>query len=229
MCRRPATGCRAERPGAAGSFWALVRSAVTCSCLSRELAAPVSRPSVKPSRRDSSQRSSAWSCGISSVCPRSRPSHGASARLADRGDDPALLPDHRAFAAWMRGHARDPRHMPHVLTTGGWEAMRWDRWVDAAPADGAWAMEVVDTTARSPEQVSAEILAWCRRGLTGQAPGLRPRRTEHQRLGPPRPPRHAGQRERRLDSARRIVMSFFTSAFGRGRSTGKCRELLVIV
>jgi uncharacterized protein YciI len=43
------------------------------------------------------------------------------------------------------------------------------------------------------------------------------------------PLRHAAQRERRLVSARRTAMSFFTSAFGRGRSRGKCRELLVIV
>jgi hypothetical protein len=30
------------------------------------------------------------------------------ARLAERGDDPVLLPQHHAFADWMRGHARDP-------------------------------------------------------------------------------------------------------------------------
>src|ERR1035441_8712826 len=38
------------------------------------------------------------------------------ARLTRRGDDPSLLSHHQAFAEWMRSHARDPRHMPHVLT-----------------------------------------------------------------------------------------------------------------
>jgi hypothetical protein len=44
-------------------------------------------------------------------------------RLSRRGDDPKLLVHRVALANW-RGHARDPRHMPHVLTTGGQEAMR---------------------------------------------------------------------------------------------------------
>jgi type VI protein secretion system component VasK len=39
----------------------------------------------------------------------------------------------------------------------------------------------------------------------------------------------AAQCERRSTSATRTAMSFFTSAFGRGRSIGKCREPLVIV
>ena len=59
------------------------------------------------------------------------------ARLTDRGDDPRLVPHHHAFADWMRGHAHDPRHTPHVLTTHGWPAMRWDRWSGLDPAGGA--------------------------------------------------------------------------------------------
>jgi hypothetical protein len=37
------------------------------------------------------------------------------------------------------------------------------------------------------------------------------------------------QRERRSGSLSRTAMSLFTTAFGRGRSTGKCSEPLVIV
>jgi hypothetical protein len=37
------------------------------------------------------------------------------ARLAARGDPPALLPHHQAFAEWMRRQASDPLHMPHVV------------------------------------------------------------------------------------------------------------------
>jgi energy-coupling factor transporter ATP-binding protein EcfA2 len=53
--------------------------------------------------------------------------HARTIRLSERGDDPRLLADHQAFADWMRGHARDPEHMTHVLTTNGWEGMRWER------------------------------------------------------------------------------------------------------
>jgi hypothetical protein len=59
-------------------------------------------------------------------------------RLARRGEDPAPLADHLGSAEWMRGHGPDPRHMPHVLSTGGWEAMRWERWtgIDPPPQAG---------------------------------------------------------------------------------------------
>lgn len=92
-----------------------------------------------------------------------------SARLNRRGDDPALLPDHHAFAEWMRCQARDPRHMPHVLTADGWEAMLWERWTDIDPASGSWGMEIIDTSELSPQQVAAEILTWSRRALGGEA------------------------------------------------------------
>jgi hypothetical protein len=94
------------------------------------------------------------------------------ARLAQRGDDPALLPHHHAFAEWMRGHANDPRHMPHVLSTNGWGAMRWERWTGIDPTNGNWGMEVLDTSELSPGQVAAEIVTWCRRALCGDAPVL---------------------------------------------------------
>jgi hypothetical protein len=94
------------------------------------------------------------------------------ARLAARGDDPRLLVHHLAFARWMRGHARDPRHMPHVLQTNGWEQMRWERWVQGRD-ESSWAMNVIDTSTLSPEAVAAELLSWCRRALAGQAPTLR--------------------------------------------------------
>jgi energy-coupling factor transporter ATP-binding protein EcfA2 len=108
------------------------------------------------------------------------------ARLAHRGDDPSLLPDHQAFAEWMRGHARDPRHMPHVLSTNGWEAMRWDRWRAIDPVDGTWGMEVLDTSRLTPVQVADGILGWCRRVMTGDATVLHPA---------------AGERDRRPDGS----------------------------
>jgi energy-coupling factor transporter ATP-binding protein EcfA2 len=95
------------------------------------------------------------------------------ARLAQRGDDPRLFADHIAFADWMRGHARDPGHMPHVLSTNGWDAMRWDRLTNVDPSSGGWAVHVIDTSERSSEQVGQQVLTWCRGALNGQMPVMR--------------------------------------------------------
>lgn len=101
------------------------------------------------------------------------------ARLARRGDDPALLAHHFAFADWMRGHARDPRHMPHVLSAAGWAAMRWERWTRIDPADGIWGMRVLDTSELVPEQVAAEVIAWCRDALCGRVPVMHATAARH--------------------------------------------------
>jgi hypothetical protein len=100
-------------------------------------------------------------------------------RLAHRGDDPRLLADHQAFAVWMRAHARDPNHMLHVLSTNGWDAMRWDRVRRVDPGNGGWDMHVLDTSARPRDEVAEEILTWCRRALSGQAPQIRLAEPEH--------------------------------------------------
>jgi energy-coupling factor transporter ATP-binding protein EcfA2 len=87
------------------------------------------------------------------------------ARLARRGDDPRLLADHIAFADWMRGHARDPQYMPHVLSTNGWEGMRWERLEALDPNDGGWAVHVIDTSELTTGEVAEQVLTWCRRVL----------------------------------------------------------------
>jgi hypothetical protein len=92
-------------------------------------------------------------------------------RLMARGDDPALLVSHLAFADWMRGHAADPHHRPEVLQTDGWEQMQWERWNGLHDA-GAWAMHVLDTSRLTTDAVASELLAWCRRALAGQAPSM---------------------------------------------------------
>jgi hypothetical protein len=92
------------------------------------------------------------------------------ARLATRGDDPALLHHHQAFAEWMRRHAEDPLHMPHVLSDGGWGEMCWDRLAALAPA---WRMARIDTTAMTREAAAAAVLEWCREALAGDAPTIR--------------------------------------------------------
>jgi hypothetical protein len=91
-------------------------------------------------------------------------------RLAQRGDDPALLHHHQAFAEWMRRHADDPLHMTNVISTGAWEEMRWERLSDLG---SGWPMKTVDTTDLTPRAVADEVLGWCRQALEGRTPSFR--------------------------------------------------------
>jgi hypothetical protein len=91
-------------------------------------------------------------------------------RLAMRGDDPSLLTRHQAFAEWMRRHASDPLHMPHVLSTGGGDEMRWDRLTRLTPS---WRIHRVDTSTMTRQAVAETVLGWCRSVLAGREPVLR--------------------------------------------------------
>lgn len=86
-------------------------------------------------------------------------------RLTARGEPPAALDDHVAFADWMRRHVRDPRHRPEVITAGGWVAMHWARWTGWPADDPRRRFETLDTTALTPAEVAAAALAWVRRAL----------------------------------------------------------------
>ncbi|XVV08240.1 hypothetical protein ACQP2X_25675 [Actinoplanes sp. CA-131856] len=89
-------------------------------------------------------------------------------RLVDRGAaDPAFL----AWARWLRGHAADPRHAPEVITQGGHEAMRWERWRGWARGDRRWAVRVVDTTGRTVEQTAADLTRWIAGARADRAAG----------------------------------------------------------
>jgi hypothetical protein len=94
------------------------------------------------------------------------------ARLRGRGDPAALFPDHVAFAAWMRGHADDPSHVPEVLTTNAWEEMRWERWIDRRADDPGWNLATIDTSPLDLDEVAADVLAWVRASLRGETPPL---------------------------------------------------------
>ncbi len=86
-------------------------------------------------------------------------------RLTARGDDASLLPQHVAFAEWMRHHVVDPRHRPYVITQNGWEEMRWDRWMNDHPEKKPWTSHVIDTTHLPPEDVAGQVAAWMQHHL----------------------------------------------------------------
>lgn len=95
------------------------------------------------------------------------------ARLSARGDPPALLPHHLAFADWMRTQASDPMHMLEVVSTNGWDQMRWDRVPALAPY---WTVTTIDTTDRDAAAVAAKVKAWICEVLSGTLPSLDPTR-----------------------------------------------------
>jgi hypothetical protein len=92
-------------------------------------------------------------------------------RLRRRGDPEELLGSHVAFADWMRHHARDPRYMPHVLSTAGWHEMRWSR-LAGMPAD-LWRITVVDSSNLTKHQANQAVLQWVRDAIEGLAPAFR--------------------------------------------------------
>jgi hypothetical protein len=92
-------------------------------------------------------------------------------RLRRRGDPDELVPLHVAFADWMRRHARDPRHMPHVLRNDGWSAMRWSRLAEI-PADD-WQIPVIDSSNMTQAQTSQAALQWVTDAIEGRAPVFR--------------------------------------------------------
>jgi hypothetical protein len=88
-----------------------------------------------------------------------------------RGDPEELLPRHAAFVDWMRKHAADPRHMPHVLSTGGWPEMQWSR-VTGMSAD-RWRISVVDGSNMSRSELKQAASQWVTDAIEGRAPAFR--------------------------------------------------------
>jgi broad-specificity NMP kinase len=84
------------------------------------------------------------------------------ARLMARGDDESLIPQHVAFAEWMRRHVVDHRYRPDVILQNSWSEMRWDRWVGDEHVALPWSSYVIDTTERSPVEVSRLVAKWIR-------------------------------------------------------------------
>ena len=86
-------------------------------------------------------------------------------RLTERGDDPALIPHHIAFAAWMRDHITNPRHRLDVVRQGGWEKMRWDRSLAAMDQQQLWMSHRIDTTELDPSEVASLVTVWIRQHI----------------------------------------------------------------
>jgi hypothetical protein len=81
-------------------------------------------------------------------------------RLTRRVDTAELIPNHIAFAEWMRGHVMDHRHRPEVIINQGWEQMRWDMWNSDEITAVPWNSHIINTSELKPIEVARQVLAW---------------------------------------------------------------------
>jgi hypothetical protein len=103
------------------------------------------------------------------VCLLDASPEAQTVRLTARGDDPSVLHHHHAFAGWMRESASDPLHMLEVITTNGWNQMRWDRLEHVTEN---WHVTTIDTSDLTRTQVAEQVTAWCRDAITGAIPAI---------------------------------------------------------
>lgn len=103
------------------------------------------------------------------VCLLDASPEAQTARLTARGDDPSVLHHHHAFAEWMRRSASNPLHMPEVITTNGWDQMRWDR---LRHVSDTWHVTTIDTSDLSRRHVAEAVLAWARGSVAGDIPAI---------------------------------------------------------
>ena len=87
------------------------------------------------------------------------------ARLMERGDDPALIPNLSAFAAWRREHIATPGHRLDVVRQGGWEEMQWERSLAAMDQQQLWLSHRIDTSELDPSEVAKRVTAWIRQQI----------------------------------------------------------------
>lgn len=113
-------------------------------------------------------------CGGVAVCLLDASEEAQRTRLAGRGDPPELLPQHTAYAQWMREHAVDPLPGMHVLTSGGAAGMQWDRLTAAAEGPHRWHMRVVDTSEAPPAEVATRVREWIDSALADESPAMHP-------------------------------------------------------
>jgi hypothetical protein len=88
------------------------------------------------------------------------------ARLQARGPEWFVrttgdLQDYLNWAAWMRGHAADPRWRTDVIRLDATEnEMRWSRWEGWEAGDPRWRVRVIDTSRLAVEKVAGGVVEW---------------------------------------------------------------------
>ncbi|HEX4222638.1 MAG TPA: hypothetical protein VHZ97_09775 [Pseudonocardiaceae bacterium] len=81
------------------------------------------------------------------------------ARDPGRWDDSAVKA-FLAWAAWHRGHARDPHYRPEVIIRGSGSELAWHRWTGWTAEDSRWHVDVLDTTGRPVTESVDQLERW---------------------------------------------------------------------
>jgi hypothetical protein len=76
------------------------------------------------------------------------------------GPSDAQLHAYLMWAAWLRGHARDPQHRQEVIVDHGDVLMTWDRWTSWTRGDPRWTVSVVDTTNVTIAEATGQVEGW---------------------------------------------------------------------
>jgi hypothetical protein len=64
------------------------------------------------------------------------------------------------WAAWHRGHARNPHHRPDVIIKGSRPGMAWHRWTGWTAEDPRWRTHLLDTTGQPVAKSVDEVERW---------------------------------------------------------------------
>ncbi|MFF8990829.1 hypothetical protein ACF09H_12955 [Streptomyces sp. NPDC014983] len=78
------------------------------------------------------------------------------------------------WAAWHRGHARDPRHRPDVITASSAPMMAWHRWTSWTAEDPRWQIHLINTTDRGSEKSADDLEQWVNRQRQALRSGRHP-------------------------------------------------------
>ncbi len=89
-------------------------------------------------------------------------------RLRKRHEPESLIPNHLAWADWLRQHATNPVHVLEAITTDAWAEMNWDRLATARD----WTVTVIDTSEKTPEHTAHEVAGWATAAREGRIPPL---------------------------------------------------------
>ncbi len=90
--------------------------------------------------------------------------------------DPPAVDRFVSWAAWHRGHARDPRYRPEVFASGTRRAPARHRWSGWTAGDPRWSVHLLDTTGQPIDRSVARLEAWITDQRSAHAAGLLPLR-----------------------------------------------------
>lgn len=79
-----------------------------------------------------------------------------------------------SFACWLRVHAVDPTWCPEVIKQDSYDLMHWSNWSDWQRGDPRWRQQIIDTSEKKIEQITAEVARWIESEIGKRVPADSP-------------------------------------------------------